>query len=261
MPKLHRIAFILLCLIGTTIIGCDDEDNDDVSQSNTGEINLNFTAVYEDEPLVLLRDYAYTGDDIINFTTSNFFISDVYLTDSNGGTTDLVDVDFINFTEKNVIEELAEEPIVLNIDNVASGDYLSITFSVGVNPTVNQTQPSDYNPDSPLSFSSQYWVAWDSYIFAKFQGNLSDPNIVGDNVPWLFHTGKDEVFRTFTFAINGSLDANSTVDIDIELDHKELFAIDAGFMDIRSKPTNHDPNDIEPFIIITENFETAVTVQ
>lgn len=242
------ISIALILIIGLS--SCGEKE---------GSVNLNFTAVYDDAPLVLLQDYTYTNGDVINFGTSNFFISNVFLSNDDGDQVQIMDLDMIDFGAQNLTAELAEEPISISINDVDPGDYSSITFSVGLDPETNQTRPSDYTPDSPLSLSGNYWVAWDSYIFAKFQGNLSNPDL-GDNIGWLFHTGKDEVYRTFTFPIEKSIDEN-VVNIDVELDHREIFALDNGYMDIRSKPTNHDPNDLEPFIIITENFEAAVSIQ
>lgn len=226
-----------------------------------GSVSLHFLAEYDGQPLVLLEDYNYSGDNMINFTTSNFFISDVFLTSEDGERVELLDVDYVDFTNQNLSEAMAEEAIIINILDVAPGQYTSITISVGLDPSTNQTIPSDYTPDSPLSSSGNYWIAWDSYIFAKFQGNLFNPDVDGDNVPWLFHTGKDEVYRTFTYPIDKTIDDN-LVGIQFILDHKEIFAISADdYMDIRSKPMNHNPNDIEPFIVITENFETAIKAE
>jgi len=223
-----------------------------------GGITLNFHAVYGEEPLVMLTNYPYTDGDVINFSVSDFFITDVYVTDSEGSTVELLDVEFVDFDAQNVTDELAMIPVSFTVGSIDPADYESITFSIGLDVETNSTRPEDYDPESPLSFSSRYWQAWDSYIFARFQGNLNNVDI-GDDIPWLFHTGKDDVFRTFTYSLDKSVNENIAT-VDITIDHQELFKVADGYMDIRSKPTNHNPQDLEPLITITENFATAVTV-
>lgn len=248
----------LLTLLSFFIVstGCKKEEP---KTSEEGSITLNFNATYGDEALVMLETYEYTDGDLINFGISDFLISDVFVTDSDGNRVDLIDIELIDFDAQNVNAEMAEIPISFSFDSIDPGEYQSITFSVGIDAETNLTRPEDYTPDSPLSVSTRYWQAWDSYIFARFQGDLINPDF-GDNVPWLFHTGKDDVFRTFTYALDKSVNDN-TVSIDVTIDHKELFKVDAGYMDIRSKPTNHNPQDLEPLITITENFETAVSIK
>jgi len=223
-----------------------------------GSINLNFNAVYGDEPLVMLESYPYTDGDEINFTVSDFFVSNVYLTDSDGSRVDLTDVELIDFDAQNVTAAMAQTPISFSFASIESADYESITFSVGLDAETNLTRPEDYTPENPLSENTRYWGPWESYIFARFQGNLINPDL-GDDIGWLFHTGKDDVFRTFTYPLDKSIDGN-VVDINIAIDHQELFKVGDDYMDIRSKPTNHNPQDLEPLIIITENFSTAVTI-
>lgn len=248
MKPLKFFTVILFTGLVMTSIGCKKE----------GSITLNFNATYSDEPLVMLETYEYTNGDLINFGISDFLISDVYVTNSDGDRVTLMDIDLIDFDAQNVNTEMAQIPISFSFNNIAPADFESITFSVGIDASTNSTRPEDYPPDNPLSFNTRYWSAWDSYIFARFQGDLINPDL-GANVPWLFHTGKDDVFRTFTYPLEKSVNEN-IVHIDITIDHQELFKVDDGYMDIRSKPTNHNPQDLEPLIIITENFSTAVSI-
>ncbi len=248
MKIYNLLGLIILSSLVILSSGCKKE----------GGIALNFSAVYGDEPLVMLTNYPYTNGDEINFSVADFFVTDVYVTDDQGNNVELLDVEFIDFDAQNVNAELAMTPISLEIGSIDPGDYTSITFSIGLDQQVNSTRPEEYNPESPLSFSSRYWSAWDSYIFARFQGNLVNP-AQGDDVPWLFHTGKDDVYRTFTYPLDKSVNEN-IANINITIDHQELFKVEDGYMDIRSKPTNHDPQDLEPLITITDNFATAVSI-
>lgn len=226
--------------------------------SNTGDVNLDFYAVYADEPLVMLEYYPFTNGDNINFGTSDFYISECYITDESGESHELVDIELIDFTNQNKDLNGAETPITITSVDVPNGNYESITFSIGLNSDTNSTKPEEYGPNHPLSLSGHYWAAWNSFIFAKFQGKLTQTDEV--DVNWLFHTGKDEVFRTFSYPINLDVRGDKS-SLRLVLDHKELFALTSSdYMDIRAKPTNHDPDDLEPLIQITENMEKAINL-
>jgi hypothetical protein len=221
-------------------------------------VTLNFLANYDGEPLVVLQEYTYIDGQQITFGTSDFLINNVFLTNGDGENVQLLDLELIDFDSHNVDATSANLPISYTIPAIPKGSYTSITFSLGVDPTRNATKPESYGPDEILSYSGRYWQAWDSYIFSKFQGNLT-PSDDRPPVGWLFHTGKDEVYRTFTFPIDLDLVANGV--IELNLDHKALFSLaDGEYLDIYSKPTNHDPQDLEPLILITENFATALEV-
>ncbi len=252
--KLYKHSICILLLATLAIMSCEDKE----TPATSGLVDLDFYAVYDDQPLVMLDFYPYAFDENINFGTSDFYFSDCYLSDNNGNTQQLVDIELIDFTNQNKDLTGALAPISVSDIAIEPGKYTSLTFSVGVNEALNATRPEEYTPDNPLSLAGHYWTAWDSYIFAKFQGQLTKQDSA--DVSWLFHTGKDDVFRTFTYPIDLEVDGNEST-ISLTLDHKQLFVLESdSYMDIRSKPTNHNPQDLEPLIQITENMEHAISI-
>jgi len=149
----------------------------------------------------------------------NFSVSDFFITDV-----------YVTDSEGSTVELLDVEFVDFDAQNVT--DELAM---IPVSFTVGSIDPADYES---ITFSIGLDV---------------------DDIPWLFHTGKDDVFRTFTYSLDKSVNENIAT-VDITIDHQELFKVADGYMDIRSKPTNHNPQDLEPLITITENFATAVTV-
>lgn len=251
---MRNILLFSLLIIATTFLSCEDP----VITPESGAVQLDFYAVYDDQPLVMLEYYAYTNGDDINFGTSDFYISECQISKEDGSSVELIDIELIDFTNQNKDLTTALIPISHSISDIPAGSYNTITFSIGVNAETNSTKPEDYGIDHPLSLSGHYWAAWNSFIFAKFQGKLVQQDSV--DVNWLFHTGKDDVFRTFTYPIDLVIDGNKPT-VSLSLDHKALFANQSNeYMDIRSKPTNHDPSDLEPLIQVTENMENAITL-
>ncbi len=245
---MKQFQFFGAILIVLSCLGCKTDP----------DLTINFFANYDGEPLVMLKNYAYSGDDDINFSVSDFYFSDCYLTNADGDNVKITDLEFIDFSAQNKDDASALIPISRSYSDIPEDEYTTLTFSIGVNETLNATRPEDYTSDNPLSLSGHYWAAWDSYIFSKFQGTLFNDDL--QDVDWLFHPGKDEVFRTFSIPIEWMFGADNTV-INLHLDHKKLFVIEGDeYYDIREKPTNHDPNDLEPLIFITENIEGATSI-
>lgn len=243
-----------LTFIGLLFIGCKEDKPDDIEYT---KINLDFYASYDDSPLVMLQDYDYAFGHSINFAVSDFYIDNVKLVDTDGNKTSLFDVALVDFDDHNVDAASAQSAIrIIPDQDVAKTKYVAIEMGIGLDPAKNATVPEDYLPENPLSLGGRYWRAWDSYIFAKFQGNITAGDV---SKPYLFHTGKDEVYRSFTLPID--LDLNEHKTIEFDLDHKAIFSLDDGtYMDIFAKPTNHNPSDLEPLITIQDNFGTALNV-
>jgi len=230
---------------------------------DTAKLNLSFRAIYDGEPLVLeQKNYSYDGNPI-RFTRINFYISDMAAVNSDGET-ELSEIQFINLTETHKTPIDAEIGTVMSFSNVPVGTYNQLKFGVGVPADLNKTNPSDYSTSHPLGAdnSGEYWEAWDSYIFAKIEGQYDgDGNgFDGNDVSFAYHAGRDNSYRLIDdidHSIN--LTAGNTTELVFELDIKILLSFMQGDL-IPLQPHNPNGHGAEN-IVIMNNFKRALQLK
>ena len=240
--SIRLLSLLTLLFIMT---GCKDEK---------GELKLNFVATYDNEPLVLGEDLDYIVDSYkIKLLESDFYISEIALT-RGSEVINIKDIDFVDFTNNNFNLENALNGVTLSYDEIDAGTYDGIRFGIGVPPAENATLPAEYNSSHPLSKTGYYWEAWNSYIFAKYAGQV-------DGQGFFFHTGTDGLFRTLTISKDIVISESSDEEIKIALDHKALMMEGSSLYDIKAVPANHDPLTIGPLQNFVNNYNSAFTFE
>ncbi len=238
-----KLRILGLFAIATLMASCSEE----------GAVSLNFVGTYDGEPLVLGESLSYLPDYEISLLESDFYISEVALTRGSEVIT-LKDIDFVDFTNNNFTLENAIAGINLTYDEIEAGTYDGIRFGIGVPPSQNTTRPADYPSSSPLSKPGYYWLAWESFIFSKFAGQA-------DGNGFFFHTGTDELFRTFTISKDIVITEDNTSTVKIILDHKDLMVFDGSLYDVKAVPANHDPLELGPLENFVNNYSSAFSAQ
>lgn len=240
------VPLLILCA------GCGGDES--------GSLNLNFKATYGSEPLVMFNEMEY-NDSEIRIAQSDFFISEITLV-GDEGEVELEEINFIDFTSQNIDVESANRGIDLDYPEVPAGSYSQLRFSIGVPASMNSQVPTDFSSSSPLSNSGYYWSAWDSYIFAKLQGNLETDEPGEFDLGWFFHTGRDDLLRTIEVPINISIDEDGSQTVSISLDHKKLFSTGGdSYFNIEENPANHDPTNIGALNVIVDNYQSAISAE
>ncbi len=229
---------------------------------DTAKLNLSFRATYGGEALILeQKNYTYKGNPI-RFTRINFYVSDMAAV-NNDGETELAEIQFINLTETHKTQVDAEQGTVMTFSKVPVGTYNQLKFGVGVPADLNKTNPSDYSTSHPLGAdnSGEYWEAWDSYIFAKIEGQFdTDGNgFDGNDISFAYHAGRDNLYSPIKLDNSINLTAGNTTELVFELDIKTLFSFPQGdLIDLES----HNPNGhgAENFLIM-DNFKRALQLK
>ena len=238
------------------ITSCGKENTTPI---DTAEINLSFRANYTGETLVLNENYLYNGMPI-RFTRINFYISNLVIVNDDGET-DLTEIQFIDLTQthRNPID--SEIGTVMSFSNVPVGSYNQLKFGVGVPVDLNKTNPSDYSTTHPLGAdnSGEYWEAWDSYIFAKIEGqfDVNGDGFDADDINFAYHTGgRPDLFAPIELDNNLVLSGGETTDLIFELDVAQLFKQGLGDPLTLSA---HDPSrQIPEMLVIMGNFQRAL---
>lgn len=239
---------ILLLISGFFFASCNNDPE--------GNLELVFKGTWGDDPLTIFTNYLYMDGQQIQFSKSDFYISDVRLVRTNGTTDEVLDVELVDLSFSSAAD--AEIGFVVRLNNVEAVSYERIDFGIGLNPTQNAGRPEDYPSDSPLA-APRYWEPWTSYIFAKTEGQL---DTVGDGTPdmgWLYHTGTDPLFVGLSAPAVFTVPDEGTTRVVFTMDHEKLLGMPDDPINIKSKPINHNPLDTNEIIKLTENYPGALS--
>ncbi|MFZ1676321.1 MAG: MbnP family protein [Saprospiraceae bacterium] len=218
-----------------------------------GTLTLHFKAFYDGQPLPMFIAKPFTSPEQLQFTHLSFFVSDLKLLDQSN-TVNLKDVELIDLSFDDVSG--ADVGYTINIDNLPAKNYSGISFGIGVPPDINIKKPADFPSSSPLSNSSYYWVAWDSFIFMKTEGRIDTIGNGSFDTGFAFHTGTDNLYRIFQRNIPITIEDGKSKVIDIDLDYKIIME----GIDIKSNPQNHNPKDSIQIKILVQNLANALTL-
>ncbi|MEY3367933.1 MAG: hypothetical protein RI973_1088 [Bacteroidota bacterium] len=257
MKKLILLTFV----IAASFYACQgDNENDQLVN-----VNLNFRAVYNGEPLVMISgQYTYPDGKPVKFQTFNFYVSDVVLIGEDGVTeTPLVDIDFIDFSENTTPGEAAR-PVTIGVEKINPGTYKGLRIGFGVPAELNNAQANQLEAGHPLreTYSSHFWSDWGSFIFMKLEGVYDkDGNGFDGNDPGFgHHTGTNAVYRTVLFEQPLVLNPGESMDLNLVVDARKFYEQNDSFLDF-SNPANlytHNPNDLTIANYIVDNFANAV---
>jgi len=238
-----KIRILSLLAVVVLFAGCKEEK---------GSLRLNFVGTFGGEPLVLGEALDYYPDYTISLLESDFYISEISLTKGNE-IIRITDIDFVDFTNNNFNLDNAIAGVNLDYDEIDAGTYDGIRFGIGVPQTENATKPASYPSSNPLSNTAYHWDPWNSYIFAKYAGQVEGQG-------FFFHTGTDPLFRTFTVEKEIVILDEGISTVTLTLDHKTMMNTSNGLYDIRATPANHDPlqESVEVFV---NNYSSAFTFE
>lgn len=201
------------CPDGFSGVNCENDNNE-----NTATLELRINPTFAGKSINLYEPVTdENGQNILLVDELYFFISDLNL-------------DEVPVQEEILLIDLDDAALNKGVTKAKPGNYANITLGLGVNEKKNHIDPSTYEIDHPLgsSHTDKHWT-WDSgYIFYKIEGNFSSN---GDGVlddDFLFHMGRDELFRTITIDKTFELTENGTTEVVLNLDFEKLFFSEEG---------------------------------
>ncbi len=229
MKNTFLFALALLLALGTTSCG----------REKKGVVELNFKALYDGSPLVMMEPYAYNDTLDAFFTAFNFYISDVALVREDGTEVPLTEIDFVDFDDMDALSK-AQEGFSIDFSEVPSGKYKAVRIGIGVPMMLNETRASDYPAGHPLAKDSHYWDAWESYIFSMTSGKVdANGDGVFDDGAILYHCGSDEVYRSKELPFVFELDKNGKAVVPFKVDVHQCFKEGDGYIDLIAHPATH----------------------
>ena len=239
-------------MISLVLCSCGDKEK-------FRDVELNILGKVGSEHLVIGTSFDFDAGTAI-ITKSDFFVSDIQLTENDGTVFDALDIGFVDISLTHDLLESSKIGSSLNLKSVPVGTYKQLKLSIGVPADLNSTLPSDYPNSNPLSRSSHYWSAWSSYIFQKIQGKYDADNDGTLETDFFYHTGSDELYTTLTFDMSFEVDDEEGNALRIEVDHKAILGEGTIYLDLEKNPGQHDISDIDQLKKMTSNLQPSMKV-
>ena len=149
-----------------------------------------------------------------SLSVARFYISQITLHGMDG-------TDWQSYNKFTLVTIGSEEYLV---DSVPVGDYRSLSFTVGVDATTNQSDPSQYGSGSPLAFQtpSMWFGVGQGYIFMNVQGKADTTAAQNGalNVPFSYQVGTSNLARVVNMPnLSFSMTAYNSQILDIKVDY------------------------------------------
>ena len=163
------------------------------STPNTGDLKVEFSNLVNAQPLAYNVGYKILGGDSFTVTKLAYYISNIVLTKADNSTYAVPNSYYI-------IDESNANSKTLNLSNVPTANYKSISFMLGVDSTIS-SGGSGAAVGALAQSGNMYW-SWNSgYIMLKFEG--SSPVSTASNKLLVYHVGGyggvNKTQRNFTF--------------------------------------------------------------
>jgi len=181
------------------------------------------------------------------FERFDFYVSNITLIDENGAEVLLAEVELYDLN--------CTKPIV---SQIPAGNYSSIKIGLGLNESLNASDPTLFAAGHPLSYvnSEHYWSWATRYIFLMVEGKIGTTTSL-DSI-FLYHLGKDDLYEEVILERNITVSENEVTDIDVLIDVDKLFYNNDTSVDMMIDNVSHTNDSFELASEIYSNFAKAV---
>lgn len=188
-----------------------------------GKLTLNFNHTFGSQALALApQSYVTAASDTVKVTQLLYYVSNVILTTHNGTK--------VNLGNYNLVSYLSGQPSTITLNNIPSGRYTNISYTIGVDSLANSTgvHTGDLDPSNGM-----YWTWSTGYVFFRIKGRFSE-----QNTAYSFDIGGDgntmNVSHNITSYNAGgtSLTANVNVDLGKVFNSPNIYNLKTDAIDI-----------------------------
>lgn len=240
MLKTNLLA-LLLCVGFLTFTACDDDD----TGSTEATLSFSITPTVDNARMDLNQDYINESNQKFMVELFKTYLSDIHLVKDDGTEELLADVAWYNIGASEL----------LLFSGVDVGSYSTIKMGLGLNPTLNASDPTTFDVDHPLSGSQgNYWSWASKYIFVKLEGRFNeDAAATNYTGAFVYHVGLDQFYREIEIPINLDLAGDDNKSLAFTIAMEDVFA-DVNFAE---EFTTHTMDDMPLAEKMMNNFESA----
>ena len=186
----YKNLFYSFFLVALTVVATSCADDDD-APAGPSTVTLEFQNQFEGQALALRQEYINAQGQRVTFSSFRYYISNVKLTRADGS-------QYVQPDSYHLIERTADNvKETFTLADVPAGDYTSLTFSVGVDPTRNLStdQVGDLDPNHTMAWN---WDTGYKFLVAEGQYFNTAENTFRN---FIYHVGNDANYRTVTLAL------------------------------------------------------------
>ena len=209
---MKKTALVLICTLPMVwISACDSGD-----ELTTGSLRFSFRNVINDE-VMELRDLSYlnANGDTFSIEEFNYYISNVTLGKSGSSAEFLIPESYFLIRKQDGVDSHE-----ISVEDVPSGMYDVLRFSIGIDPEKNTSLDSDgdLNPSNNMAWN------WNTgYKFVLLEGRYK--TVSGQEGVLVFHIGRDENYHTMEVDLTESISIQEgkVSEVLLETDAAEMF--------------------------------------
>tara|TARA_B110000977_G_scaffold198431_1_gene283283 strand:- start:435 stop:1184 length:750 start_codon:yes stop_codon:yes gene_type:complete len=171
------------------------------------------------------------------------------------------DGSLIMLNEINLVDFSLDEPLNIEAD-IETGTYVNLHFGIGLDPSLNASDPVDFESSHPLSVAQNtYWTWVSKYKFFMLEGRVDAQGGTEPNSAFSYHTGFDEMYREVSISLDNLVFDNSGDSLHLELDVSKIINGTNGTIDFVTENSSHSLDESGLTEIISDNLVNSFTLQ
>tara|TARA_Y100000389_G_C17456194_1_gene518338 strand:+ start:348 stop:1103 length:756 start_codon:yes stop_codon:yes gene_type:complete len=138
--------------------------------------------------------------------------------------------------------------------SIPSGNYKELRFNIGLDSSVNHSDPAIWQGGHPLnpSLNNLHWGWTGGYVFAALEGYYQNSGV---KTPWIYHVALDE--NKTSISLQGSLDLTDFKTLEIRWDSEKVFSATHAIRPVLDGNFTHSSNDNGLAEKIAKNLSTS----
>lgn len=172
---------------------CNNDDSVPAA-TGTGKLNLEFDNVYAGNNLILETQPNTTSEnEVLKVSLLKYIVSNIKLTKSDGTV-----FTYPKSQSYFIVDETDLASQVLRLENIPAGDYVSVSFGIGVDQQQWELGADGQGDFLALAQTEDMLWSWSAgYKFLAFEGAFTSPT-VGSETVYMVHTGKTGTDYNYT---------------------------------------------------------------
>jgi hypothetical protein len=181
-----------------------------------------------------------------------FYLSNWFLEKNDGSMAELTDVCLLDYSYDSLL--------VINTF-LDTGQYVKLHFGLGLDPTLNDSDPVNFVSSHPLSIAQNTYWTWSSkYKFFMLEGRvaLSD-NTIPDQV-FSYHSGFDTLYREINLPLDDFFIGSEGALISLEMDLGKVINGSSGTINLVENSFSHSIENFEIVETLSNNILDAFSI-
>lgn len=208
------LNIVLVGLIALSVVSCK---KDDIEIAGHSELHVEFQPFWENE-LMLDDQFAIDSNLSIQISELKFYISDLTFVTRDSQE---VKATFREYPE-NVFLFQKDVSTSFTLD-IAHNDFVEVKFLLGVDSSLNHSDPNIYSASHPLSRNQDMYWEMTNYRFLVLEGVADYPEKDSFSHHLSYHLGGDQYLRSVTLPINIELKEGQQKTLPLAFDMKRIF--------------------------------------